>query len=120
MPLKSYRLTAYSFMHRPLITEPPIEPLPHPPSNAQWYGETWLKYPQDHILSPSYFPHVFKAKCQLRLIMNRVCQEVFSEGSSMTLEQANELGSQLRVWYVSLPEPLLAQKVVLPGHLQLQ
>ena len=54
--------------------------------------------------------------------MSRFCQVAFSQGSVpvLTLDEANELRSQLVRWYEALPPSLHATAIVLPGQLQLQ
>ncbi|KAI1842379.1 hypothetical protein JX266_011420 [Neoarthrinium moseri] len=112
-------LVGFSFMFPPLLREPPHEPLPDPSEDEQWYGETWVRYPLNQTLSPSYFGQVFRAKCQFRIIMNEFCHLAYSKGSNVTLSKANKLLSRLRGWYNDLPHPLRAKTIVLPNHLQL-
>jgi len=52
--------------------------------------------------------------------MNEFCEAAYSNGPGVTLEKANELYSQLKIWYDGLPGPLQPRTIVLPGHLQLQ
>ena len=115
-----HRLVGFSFMLDPLLKSPPDEPLPDPDEDSQWYGEIWVKYPLSSALLPSYFGHVFRARCQFRRIMNEFCQVAYSKSSVVTLDQAAELYSQLKVWFGGLPRPLLPRMIALPGHLQLQ
>jgi hypothetical protein len=117
---KYYRLVGFSFMICPLLKQPPDWPLPDPSENVRWYGEIWVKYPMTHSLMPSYFGHVFKARCEFRVILNEFCHLVHPEGSGVTLDKANELYSLLKNWYDDLPAILQPKSIVLPGHLQLQ
>ncbi|KAH8897378.1 hypothetical protein GQ53DRAFT_638658 [Thozetella sp. PMI_491] len=112
-------LVAFSFMLAPLIIKTPEEPLPDLSEDVQWYGEIWVKYPMNRRLSPLYFPQVFRARCQFRIIMNDFCYTAYSKGSGVTLTKANQLRSQLEAWYDGLPGPLQPKTIVLPGHLQL-
>ncbi|KAJ4226248.1 hypothetical protein NW759_004832 [Fusarium solani] len=112
-------LVAFSFMLPPLLKKPPEWALPDPTRNAQWYGEIWMKYPLDSGLSPSYFPHIFRARCHFRIIMNEICDAAYSEGSGITLDKAHGFRERLQSWYRSLPLPLQPRTIVLPGHLQL-
>ena len=116
------RLVGFSFMIHPLLDQPPIAPLPDPSEDAKWYGDIWIKYPLNQSLIPTSFGHVFRAKCQFRIIMNEFCQAAYAEGTgpAVTLDQANALHSKLRGWYDGLPGPLQAKVIALPGHLQLQ
>ncbi|KAH7323267.1 hypothetical protein B0I35DRAFT_450360 [Stachybotrys elegans] len=112
-------LVAYSFMFPPLLTTPSIWPLPEPPKDTSWYGEVWLRYPQNYSCVPSCFGHIFKTKCQFRLIMNEFCVAAYSKGSEVTLEVADSLHSRLKSWYHDLPPPLQPAAIALPAHLQL-
>ncbi|KAM0425507.1 hypothetical protein ACHAPT_009296 [Fusarium lateritium] len=112
-------LVAFSFMLPPLLKKPPKWPLPDPSEDIQWYGEIWIKYPLNHGLSPSCFGHVFRTRCQFRIIMNEVCDAAYSEGSKITLDQAHGFRERLEDWYHNLPGPLQPRTIVLPGHLQL-
>jgi len=107
-------------MIAPLLKKPPEIPLPHPSTDAEWYGETWVKYPLNQHLSPLYFGHVFRARSQFRIIMNDFCQTAYGEGSSVTLSKATELRLRLGKWFEELPTPLQPRAIVLPGHMQLQ
>ncbi|RTE81585.1 hypothetical protein BHE90_003910 [Fusarium euwallaceae] len=112
-------LVAFSFMLPPLLKKPPEWALPNPTMSARWYGEIWIKYPLNNGLSPSYFSHIFRARCQFRIIMNEICDAAYSEGSSITLDKAHGFRERLASWYRSLPGPLQPRTIVLPGHLQL-
>ncbi|KAI8723046.1 Zn(2)-C6 fungal-type domain-containing protein [Fusarium sp. LHS14.1] len=112
-------LVAFSFMLPPLLKKPPQWALPDPTRNSQWYGEIWIKYPMTNGLSPSYFSHVFRARCHFRIIMHEICDAAYSEGSEITLEKAHGFRERLGRWYRSLPVPLQPRTIVLPGHLQL-
>ncbi|KAL6907142.1 hypothetical protein GGI43DRAFT_420896 [Trichoderma evansii] len=112
-------LVSFSFLIPPLLTKPPIYPLPNPSENALWYGEVWLNYPLSHSLVPSHFGLMYKAKSYFRVIMNEFCQIAYTEGSEVTLEIANELLYKLRSWFNSLPGPLSPKQIALPGQLQL-
>lgn len=109
-------------MAPPLLTEPPIYPLPDPSQNALWYGEVWLKYPLSHSLIPSNFGQMYKAKSQFRVIMNEFCQAAYMKKteSMMTLRIADELVHKLQDWFNGLPASLLPKTIALPGQLQLQ
>ncbi|KAH8127124.1 hypothetical protein LI328DRAFT_141615 [Trichoderma asperelloides] len=109
----------FSFLIPPLLTKPPIYPLPNPSENVLWYGEVWLNYPLSHSLVPSNFGQMYKAKSQFRIIMNDFCHTAYSEDSEVTVEKANELLFKLQNWFNNLPEPLAPKKIALPGQLQL-
>lgn len=113
-------LVAFSFMLPPLLKKPPEWALPDPTRNSQWYGEIWIKYPLNNGPSPSYFSHIFRARCQFRIIMNEICDAAYSEGSGITLDKAHRFRERLESWYKNLPVPLQPRTIVLPGHLQLQ
>ncbi|KAK8109399.1 C6 transcription factor, partial [Apiospora kogelbergensis] len=114
-------LVAFSFMIPPLLKQPPHDQLPDPAQDSQWYGEIWLKYPSSQVLTPAYFGYGFKAKCELRLIMNEFCHSAYStaSGGSVTLGEADKLRSKLLKWYDGLSRPLQPETIVLPAQLQL-
>lgn len=115
-----YRLVGFSFMIPPLLEKLPSDPLPNPVEDPLFYGEIWLKYTGSKSLSPLHFGHLFKAKCEFRIIMQRFCSRAFAKGVEVELDQAYQLYSQLKYWYNHLPEPLQPRNIVLPAHLQLQ
>ncbi|EHK44954.1 hypothetical protein TRIATDRAFT_139368 [Trichoderma atroviride IMI 206040] len=114
-------LSSFSFMTPPRLKKPPIYPLPNPSEDALWYGEVWLKYPLSRSLIPSNFGQMYKAKSQLRVIMNEYCQTAYIEKqeSQMTLDIADELLRKLKNWFRGLPASLLPKTIALPGQLQL-
>jgi hypothetical protein len=107
----------------PIIQRPPDIPLPDPSTYPEWYGEIWIKYPLSQKLFPSHFGRLFKAKAELRVILNEICFQHFGRtGPSPKFSQqhANNFHSRLRVWYRGLPKPLTPENIVLPSQLQLQ
>ena len=107
-------------MFDPLLSKPPALNLPNPSDEPEWYGEIWIRYPLSDRPLPSYFGQVLNARCHFRAIMNEACQVAYSKDSEMTLEKASTFLVRLKIWYDSLPGPLLPKSIVLPGHLQLQ
>lgn len=107
-------------MFAPLLSQPPDWTLPDPVTEAQWYGEIWVRYPLETYLLPSHFGHVFRARSAFRIIMNDACQAAYSTGSEITLARANELLTRLKTWFACLPDILQPKSLALPGHLQLQ
>lgn len=114
------RLVGFSFMFKPLLTNPPEEPLPNPTEDPDWYGEIWVRYPLNSTLSPLYFGQLFKVKAQQRIIMNRFCHEAYTEGMSVGMDEAYELYAQLNNWYDNLPASFQPRTIVLPSQLQIQ
>ncbi|KJZ79148.1 hypothetical protein HIM_01299 [Hirsutella minnesotensis 3608] len=112
-------LVAFSFVHSPLLKEPPDWQLPDPSKDSTWFGEIWVRYPLARTPSPVYFGHVLKARSQFRVVMNEFCQVAYSDDSTVTLEKAHGLLDKLQSWYDGLSTPLLPRTIVLPGHLQL-
>ncbi|KAF5231123.1 hypothetical protein FAUST_9429 [Fusarium austroamericanum] len=55
-------LSAFSFMLAPLIKKPPVWVIPDPSEDPYWYGETWVKYPLNHGLSPLNMGEVLRAR----------------------------------------------------------
>ena len=113
-------LVGFSFCSVPLLETPPSPLLPDPMKNSQWYGEVMLQYPLVNHLLPTNFGHVFKARCEFRVIMNTYCRMAYSTGPPMSLSGAQKLHSSLRAWYDELPACLSPKAIVLPHHLQLQ
>lgn len=101
---------------------PPDVPLPDPSPAREWYGETWLKYPLDQKLYPSYLGDLIMHKTKLRIIMNDIAVRCFSKpgpSSSLSRHEAMTFHLRLRNWYNSLPEQFRPRNVVLPSHIQL-
>lgn len=117
---KFCRLTAFSFMQPPLLQAPPDWPLSDASDATQWYGDIWTKYPLEHGLSPSYIGHVFRARCQFRVIMNEFCRAAYTPSLALAFDDIYSFRERLRSWYDSLPAILQPRAIVLPGHLQLQ
>lgn len=114
------RLVGFSFMIPPVLEKLPADPLPEPEQDPSFYGEIWLRYGGSQTLTEMHFGHLFKAKCEFRIIMQRFCSTAFAKGVEVELDHAYELYSQLKYWYNSLPAPLQPRRIVLPCHLQLQ
>ena len=120
-----FSLFSYHFFKAPLIREPPRTPLPDPKQNIAWYGEFWLKYPLNQTLSPMYYGHLFKAKCEFCVIINRVATELFGKGGGGKATQCHSktlarLARDFTSWYSLLPGPLRPERIVFPSQFKLQ
>jgi hypothetical protein len=129
-------LRCYHYLAVPLIREPPKIPLPDPEENPAWYGEFWIKYPLNQTLYPMYYGQVFKARSEFCAIVNRISLGLFDrEGKEgKECEEGEEVGKAAQpslknvvgfigdftAWYVSLPEPLTAKRIVFPSQISLQ
>ena len=102
----------------PLIDQPPEYELPDPTEDPLWYGEIWLKFPLAPAPLPTYFGHLFKAKCQLAVTINETIQEKVAK--TWTLDKADHFDQRLKSWHNNLPEFLQPRFIVHPGHMQLQ
>lgn len=116
------RLVAFSFMQPSLLKYPPMEPLPHPTTDSDFFGEIWLHYPANINRNPSHFGDVFFARAQFRIIMNDFCNLAYHREKRLgiPLEDAYRFHSRLEAWYDGLPPNLTPRQIVLPFHLQLQ
>ncbi|OTA65317.1 hypothetical protein K449DRAFT_421005 [Hypoxylon sp. EC38] len=106
----------------PIIKEPPTRPLPDIDDVSTYFGEIWVKYPLGREPTPIYNGFVFRAICQLRVIMNEITILSFDHPrcfNRMSLGAAIEFRSRLLAWYENLPEPLKARNAAMPSHLKL-
>src|SRR3569833_3152079 len=99
-------MLAYHFLHPPAFARPPDIPLPPDIGPSAWYGEIRVQYPLDQAVSPTHFGHVFRSRCQLRVIMNEFCHASFGDNREMTLAQANSFHCRLENWFENLPVEL--------------
>lgn len=108
---------------KPLVVVPPAVPLPDPDENRDWYSETWVRYPADETLYPMKHPCFFKAKCELSLIMNSLCVDLFSDTSqtsSMSAEKLNTHLKSLGNWHFFLTPQLSPAEIIFPHQLNVQ
>ncbi|KAI1071540.1 hypothetical protein LB507_005250, partial [Fusarium sp. FIESC RH6] len=112
-------LSAFSFIFRPLIKEPPIWKLPDPSKDSLWYGEIWVNYPLNHGLSPLHLGEVIRARSQFRIIMNEYSDIAYTAGSKVEIYLAHHFRRRMENWYNNLPESLTPKRIVLPGQLQI-
>ncbi|KAF2634761.1 nitrate assimilation regulatory protein nirA [Massarina eburnea CBS 473.64] len=105
---------------------PPSTPLPDPDEKPDWYGEFYIRYPMDSKPLSVNFEHLFKAKCDLALLMNAVSNNLFTpQGEHMRRskhrpgELAKGFIQNLQAWYDALPVSLLPKNVVFPAQFQL-
>jgi hypothetical protein len=107
----------------PLIQEAPNTPLPDTEKSQEWYGESWVLYPQDPTLYPLRHPHFFKSKCELIVILNRLSKDMYHKHGSNADVSEDVLRKHLidlGVWHFSLPRQLSSSHVVFPFELNLQ
>ncbi|KAF4445510.1 hypothetical protein F53441_10763 [Fusarium austroafricanum] len=115
---------SYQFMTKPLLQSPPINPLPNPDHDPDWFGEIWLKYPSSSTLVPLRNGLVFKAKMEFSNILNEAMVEFHKDSSSEYLRQNGavkivEVTKKLDAWYRTLPEPLAPSNIVSPSQLKI-
>jgi hypothetical protein len=76
-----------------------------------------------------HFSHFFKASCEFRILLNHVSSAIFGHnrgmdrkliGRSLSSVEIEDYRSQLKAWFDALPDPLTAEKAVLPAQLKLQ
>jgi hypothetical protein len=113
-------LFAWQFLRKPVFSYPPRVHLPDPAVQSEWYGEFWMRYPQDQQLTTSHWGFFFKALSEFNIIVNAACSMTFGETLSMTSAQARTSGKRLAVWYRNLPSCLDPTNMVLPSHFLLQ
>ncbi|KAK4225056.1 hypothetical protein QBC38DRAFT_511316 [Podospora fimiseda] len=114
----------YFLFQPPLQDTPPEAPLPDTAHEPAWYGEVWLKYALEPSLYPYNFAQFFKAKSELRVILNdigRICYGLtrLTPLYLPPLEKVAVLYERLKDWYGRLPESLLARKIVFSAQLKL-
>ena len=122
-PLRAYRMLSYYFFRSPFIQDPPETPLPEPTTDPQWYGEVYIRYSPSQTLWPMHFGYLFKTISELRMIMNDIATQFFSDPQSqrtISIRKVLEFKSRLDDWFKSLPDPLQPQNIVLPCHLTVQ
>jgi hypothetical protein len=103
-----------------MLSAPPSRPLPDPETDAPFYGNLRVKYPDGTMLNTDH-GQVFKAVSDFRVIVNDVGKDAFTNGRDrLTLERAYEVRRRLGVWYSSLVGMLDADNIALPCHLKVQ
>ncbi|KAI0142576.1 hypothetical protein F4776DRAFT_612622 [Hypoxylon sp. NC0597] len=115
-------LATFHTFQPPIMKEPPTRPLPDLDEASEYFGEIWVKYPLGREPIPIHNGLVFRAICQLRVIMNEITILSFDHPRSfnrMPLNSAIEFRSRLLAWYEDLPEPLHARNAAIPSHLKL-
>ncbi|KAL1837226.1 hypothetical protein VTJ49DRAFT_4108 [Mycothermus thermophilus] len=115
-------LSSYHYVKPPPIKAPPMNPLPDPTQQPQWYGELWVRYPLSQFRLPTYHGLLFKAKADFWVILTEFATMAFSDGrtpADLPVGQILECYNKLRAWHDSLPEPLTARKIVMPHQLKL-
>jgi len=116
-------LNCYHLLIAPLIKEPPKTHLPDPGKNPAWYGEFWIRYPLNEKLYPMDYGHIFKARCEFCVIINRVSLKFFDEKggkAAQSREAVTDFVEDFTAWYHSLPDPLTPKKLVFPSQINLQ
>lgn len=101
----------------------PLCPLPHPALQPEFYGDVSVKYPLDEQNYPIYFGYAFKARSELRIIMNDIAARCFNSSATMpqlSLQEAYVFYHRLVEWYNALPDLLLPNNIVFPHTLMLQ
>jgi hypothetical protein len=99
-----------------------MTPLPDPVQQPQWYPELWVRYPLSQFRLPTYHGLLFKAKADFWTILTEFSIVAFSNGrtpADLPVGQILEYYGRLKAWFDNLPEPLTAQKLVLPHQLKL-
>jgi hypothetical protein len=114
---------SFYFFQPPFLENPPEDPLPNPTACSHWYGETWLQYPGDQELTPTYLGCVFKERAALRVIMNDLAKHLYGQMGyqrKISRDQLLRLKSTLGSWFTELPDVLAPNKIVLPVQFELQ
>jgi hypothetical protein len=116
-------MVSFYFFKEPRLKHPPPIDLPDPTNDPDFYGEVWIRYPQDKRSFPIYFGQVFKACIRLRIILNEIATALFSDDQvkkSLTTDEANGFAHQLQVWFTALPAVISPTAIVLPNQLKVQ
>jgi hypothetical protein len=136
MPLKpqlpriniNHRLYGIYYFRASLIRDPPLVLLPDVDSDPSWYPDVMLVYPTNEVIT-THGGLVFKASCDLRIIMNRISFAIFGQkrgvdgrmiGRALSAAEIQAFCKELQTWYDNLPGPLTAEKIVLPAQMRLQ
>ncbi|EMD84689.1 hypothetical protein COCC4DRAFT_155428 [Bipolaris maydis ATCC 48331] len=102
----------YYYFHKPPHLErPPVDPLPNPTAEPDWYGETWLQYPQSGVLIPIHLGHNMKLRCDLNVIKGDIATDLLGSSSHFSLERARYYHDRLEAWYQKLPAPYTSQQI---------
>ncbi|KAK4163892.1 hypothetical protein QBC43DRAFT_54916 [Cladorrhinum sp. PSN259] len=112
----------YFLFQKPLQDTPPEAPLPNAVHQPAWYGEVWLKYPVESNLYPYNFGQFFKAKSELRTILNEISRACYGRSTpkyTPPIDKVEELYARLRSWYANLPESLLPRNIVFSAQMKL-
>lgn len=105
------------------MTDPPACPLPDPNENPGWYSESWVRYSLNKDLHPLNHPHLFKAKCELSVILNQLSVTLFDRAGKTYPVAAKDLKNHLKDlgnWYFFLPPCLSPERIIFPFQLNLQ
>lgn len=101
----------YYFHQPPYLNRPPVDPLPDPTTEPEWYGETLLQYPQSGVLIPIHLGHNMRLKCDLNVIKSEIATELFASSCPFTLERARHYHDRLERWYQKLPTPYTPKRI---------
>ncbi|KAH6629274.1 hypothetical protein C7974DRAFT_184026 [Boeremia exigua] len=115
-------LLAYQHHLPPLITAPPVKPLPHPVDDRGWYGEIAYKFPASPTLHVAHFGPLFKALVEIWTISLDIAARYCTESSSMSelsIPDVCHYYTKLMQWESALPEFLKPHRIVTPYQLQL-
>lgn len=116
------RTHQYHCFKAPLISDPPLSPLPDPSRYPDWYGELWVRYPLGPPRSPTYHGLVVKARADLLSICVEFASVAFrnpERREQLSVRQILGFYTRLTDWRDKLPEPLTPRKIVLPNQLKL-
>lgn len=83
-----------------------------------------MKYPLSQTPIQMNFPHFFKAKCELGLIVTQIAVDLFeAKERGSTCDPSESVTGYLEAlesWSSSLPMSLKPSQIVFPFHLKLQ
>ncbi|KAL6808365.1 nitrate assimilation regulatory protein nirA [Trichoderma camerunense] len=119
----TYGVQAIAMAHDLKLFEGPTSKNRHPEEDPEWYGEIWVKYPLSQTPIQMNFPHFFKAKCELGLIVTQIAVDLFEAGERGSTRDPRESVAghleALESWSSSLPMSLKPSEIVFPFHLKL-
>lgn len=100
----------------------PASPLPDPLEYPEWYSETWVQYPFHDTLYSLNHAVLFKAKCELSIILNQLCFRIFTEAghSKLPSKEIKDFLLRLGTWHFFLPQSLASENIIFPFELNLQ
>lgn len=110
----------HSFHYRvpPLFDQAPESPLPSVHEDPSWYSEIYVRFPLDSTALPIGFGPAMNAMVKLQHIAHDVSNYYWG-GTSRSHNDPAIFRYRLDDWFLSLPERLSVDNIILPMHLRI-